>query len=597
VKFKFGLLAMALTFNAMAANGGGDDAGNGGFAYKQSIKILKMATEDLEHKIIDSDLPELVIHPEWRGILQNTLSYDRLQKLYRKNAYRRGRMLEMDYVVNPPSVKVLKPFYVAFSGRTDNELEVASKEVQKRLVHEASHIWGYNETQSEDFAIKFLNHADKGDIRPTRAMKAGSFCSCLNGQSDLISDCEDFCRSKPVTSTPTLYLSMIIGPEIALNAKLGNLYNWCTIQLDGDATSPQCMLNAFDGTEQMLIPVTVNPASNSLTANLNNLSYDKTYILKIVEAKTGSAAESEEFQLRRHKNSSDDSEGALKISPINQYSCFTYGGKVSPDGEIERTSFAKTYYYFANAETPAPMPPSSSASLPSVVCHDEIQYPGNDSVLYPRLEFIPQMNVMWDKFEPRFLDGESNINKVLERRLLSEYNQQVHLNLFNLIGYPNRPGTAYPQLGYMMVPFIDKVGKAYCPTSEDFSSKVPLFRLLGNYMDATEGLYLAEKEGEVIQDGISYRTIYGTMFATESLLLKYGFTIENGFKVKVTKNKMHTSTVHYYWPANDSTDPLIQGHRKLFTVRTPAEINGTVPMGIPGNVRTSDKKIGCVPKQ
>ncbi len=601
MKFKIGIIALALSFNVTAnlwaANGGGDDAGNGGFAYKQSIKILEMATNELEHKIIDSDLPELANHPEWREILQTTLSYNHLQKLYKKNAYRRGRMLEMDYVVNPPSVKVLKPYYVAFSGRTDNELELASKEVQKRLVHEGSHIWGYNEKQSEDFAIKFLNHADKIDVRPTRAMKAGAFCSCLNGQSDLISDCTDFCKTKPVSSTPTLYLTMIIGPEIALNSKLGNLYNWCTVQLESDSTSPQCMLNVNDGFENFNVPVTVSPSSNSLTANISTLSLDKTYLLKIVEAKTGSAAESLEFQLRRKKNVPDDNDPPLMVSPISQYSCFTYGGIVSPNGEIERTSFARTFYYFADAETPAPMPPTSSTSLPIVVCHDEIQHPGNDSALYTRLELIQEFNLLWNKFDPRFLNDESNINRILERRLLTEYNQQVNLNLFSRLGFPNRPGTSSPALGYLMVPFVDKTGKSYCPTSEDFSGPVPFFRILGDYMGETEGFYLAEKEGEIIQDGINGRTIYGTMFATESLLLKYGFIIEKGIKVRANKKSMHANAVYYYWPFNDDMDPLIQGNRKLFTVRNPDEVNGNLPTGIFTNMRTSDKRIGCIPKK
>ena len=60
------LLAVLLiaSANLFAKEEGGDDAGNGGFAYKQSIKILKMATEELEKKIIDSDLKDLSDFPK-----------------------------------------------------------------------------------------------------------------------------------------------------------------------------------------------------------------------------------------------------------------------------------------------------------------------------------------------------------------------------------------------------------------------------------------------------------------------------------------------------------------------------------------------------
>ena len=446
--------------------------------------------------------------------------------------------------------------------------------------------------------------------RPTNQIDIKSdFCSCINGKSDLISDCSSFCAATTSTTAPTLYLNTIIGTDIALNTKLENLYNWCTVQLDGDTTPPQCFLTATDGTNTISnIPVTIASGSNTLSANIQQLALDKTYIVKIVEGKTGSNATSKSFQLRRQTQPTTDTSllGALKITPINQYTCMTYGGTVTATGSIMRTSYARVFYYFASNETPPPIPAAGGSNQSQVVCHDEQLHPGNDSAEYPRLEMIPQLFTMWDKADPRFVNENNTgltINKTITARLLSEYNATVNnIDLFKLINYPNRPTTtstssANISLGYMMIPFIDtKTGNTFCPTQTEFNGTDPLFNILKDYMDSTEGLYLAEKEAETIQDGTNYKTIYGTMFITESVVKKYGFYIENGVKIKANQSSMNTKTIYYYWPTNDTMDPLLQGNRKLFTVRSPDSLNGNVPTGQATSTRTSDKRIGCVPK-
>lgn len=306
MKFKILFFIATLSFSAFAKNGG-DDAGNGGFAYKQSIKILEMATRELEHKIVSSEMPELKQNPSWRTILQTTLSYDRLQKLYKKNAYRGGRKLAMDYTVNPPVVKVLKPYYEAFMGKTDDELESSSREVQKRLLHEASHIWGYKESQSEVFAVKFLEDQESIEHRPTQALDVISGCSCLNGRADSGNSCESFCAKKPATSSPLLYIHYAPNAEIALHPKLGNVYNWCTVQLENDVTAPQCFLYATDDNEEIKsIPVTVTPGSNTVVANIQQLSFNKNYKFFLYEGKAGSNATSNAAIILRKRQSSEE---------------------------------------------------------------------------------------------------------------------------------------------------------------------------------------------------------------------------------------------------------------------------------------------------
>ena len=448
------------------------------------------------------------------------------------------------------------------------------------------------------------------NARPTNQIDIKTdFCSCINGKSDLISDCAAICATKPVTPAPILYLNTIMGTDIALNTKLGNLYNWCTVQLDSTAGTPQCTLTVTDGSSTINnIPVEIQPGSNSLTANIQSLALDRTYIVKIVESKSGSNAQSKEFQIRRTTQPSLDTTllGALKVAPISQYTCMGFGmTQNAVTGQITRNNFARTFYYFAANETPPPMPPTGGTNQSQVVCHDEQLHPGNDNAEYPRLELIPQLFAMWDKADPRFINADSTglvINKTLTTRMLSEYNIVVQIDIFKLISYPNRPTTSATSsasipLGIMMVPFSDKSGIAFCPTQANFSNGTdPLFNLLREYMDDTEGLFLAEKEAETIQDGTSFKTVYGTMFVTETILKNYAFYIENGIKIKATPSTMNTKTIYYYWPTSPTMDPMIAGNRKLFTVRAPNTLFGNVPAGLPTNAVATDKRIGCVPK-
>ena len=86
------------------------------------------------------------------------------------------------------------------------------------------------------------------------------------------------------------------------------------------------------------------------------------------------------------------------------------------------------------------------------------------------------------------------------------------------------------------------------------------------------------------------------MFVRETTLKSYGFYIENGIKIKADAAAMHTKTIYFYWPTSTTADPLTQGGRKLFTVRTPSTLNGNVPTGQATTEATTDKRIGCVPK-
>lgn len=444
------------------------------------------------------------------------------------------------------------------------------------------------------------------ETRPTNAININSdFCSCINGKSDIINNCDAFCANKGASDQPTLYVNTTMGPEIALNTKLENLHNWCNVQLENDDTGPKCILSATDGINTYTLPVNTTAGSNSFNVNILSLAKNRTWILNLVETQTGSNAKSKEFQIRRKDQPSDTDivTGALKVAPINQYTCMTYGRATDTVGNIVRTSFARIYYYFPANETPTPIAPAGGANQTMLACHDEQLHPYPDSSEFDRLELIPQALAMWDKSDSRFVAdpknaGKLTIHKMLEDELASEFNiTGSTIGIFTLLSFPNRPASGNIPLGYVMAPFFDTLTqKTYCPTTTHFTGTQPLMNLLGKYMDSTEGLYLAEKEADTILDNKSYVTLYGTMFVRESTLLTYGFYIENGLKIKASANSMNSKTIYFYWPVSEEADPLASGGRKLYTIRSPSNINGNVPIGQSTSVSTTDKRIACIPK-
>lgn len=443
--------------------------------------------------------------------------------------------------------------------------------------------------------------------RPTNAFSINaSTCTCRNGKSDVVNDCDAFCSAKPNNANSIVYLETTPGSEVLLNDKLKNLYNWCKVQLDDGLDAPECFLKLWDGSTEQYIPLTLNVNSNKASATISTVTtFNKAYVASIVESKSG--ATTGEFQIyRKQQTSSAPVQGALKTTPISQYTCLTFGGTYA-DGVFSRNSEVRLFYYYPSNETPAPLPPYPTNTARNVVCHDENAHPGNDSAEYTRLENIPMQFSFWDKTDPRFVsdttnNGKLTIDKLLEERYTEESNgKTATLSLFTQISYFNRPSvlgttqTAIP-LGFMMIPFVDSAGKAYCPKQSDFDGDDLLFNILKEFIPETEALYIAEKEAEVIQNGSNTQTIYGNMFIPESTVIPVAFYIENGLKVKATTNNMASKTIHFYWPIDSREDPLFQGNRKLYTIRTFDTLQGQTPTGISTSIRPNDKRIGCVPK-
>jgi hypothetical protein len=444
------------------------------------------------------------------------------------------------------------------------------------------------------------------EVRPTNVIEINSdFCSCLNGKSDIINNCDSFCALKPVTDRPILYVNTTPGTEVVNNTNFKTLYGWCTNQLPNDSTSGQCKVIANDGNNTVYLDPTVSSTTNSFSVDILTLAKNRTWILKLVETKTGSMAQTKEFQINR-KEIVDDAGtvGALAVTPINQYTCINWGLTLNGStGVYQRDSFARSNFFYAANETPAAIAPTGGTTPATTICHDEILHPGVDSIEYPRLELIPGAFSLWDKSDARFVAktenaGKLTINKIIEARLANEFNiLNASMDLFRPLQSKNRPNTTAILMGYVMIPFKDANGKSYCPTSTEYNGAQPLLNILGEYMDDTEGVYLVEKEAELISSGNgTYTTLYGTSLARETTLRNYGFYVENGLKIKVNATTLHTKTVHFYWPVTTTGDALIQGTRRLYTVRTASTLNGASSTVPPTTELTTDKRLGCIPK-
>lgn len=145
-----------------AFEGGGDHAGNGGFAFEKSEILLQDAAKSLEIKILNSTHFDLENYPERRVILSEVLQYDNIIKSPNSfDKYRGDKLLALDYTSGEDgnSVLLYGPFFERFSGVLNSQLAEAQYEVEMLLLHEASHIWGYNDVSARKFALEFLEEA------------------------------------------------------------------------------------------------------------------------------------------------------------------------------------------------------------------------------------------------------------------------------------------------------------------------------------------------------------------------------------------------------------------------------------------------------
>lgn len=440
-------------------------------------------------------------------------------------------------------------------------------------------------------------------IRPSdQVYVKKDFCACINGKPDILNNCEGFCSTNAATVS-TLSGNVSLGPDISLNENLGNLYNWCNKELDNGETAPSCTLEVYDGSNTDFLKISIKTNSNSFTANISNLDYDKTYVARIVESGSGSNANSDSFQIRRRKYEDFvPSKGPLKIIPVSQYSCIQKSGSTdSVTGDIYFNEALRFHFYYPSNNKPPPLEPGNDL----LKCHDVFAHGNEDNVLFDRLELIPQHFSIWDQADVRFFDispqdSKPDINTLIQDKLVTEYGITSTINIFNLFNWPNRPNSDSPNVGFFMQPFIDPLtGRGFCPTQEHYNGTSPTFKILKEIVGVdTEGIFIGVREGKSITDASGNKSPAPLDFILirENLLKKVWFYFENSQHFVPDEITATQKTIHFYWPP-DAQNPYIQkSDQEIYTIREPSTIGTSgATSGLQKGLRPPDKRFGCIP--
>ncbi len=441
-------------------------------------------------------------------------------------------------------------------------------------------------------------------IRPTGQVFINrDFCSCFEGKRDSTNDCVNFCASN-VTTEPKLFLTVSVGDQISQNDALRNLKGWCSVEIHDGRTNPGCVLSYTDGGSDTG-QIGITPAGNSVEININELTKGKTYVLRIIEASSGSNASSDAIQIRRLKDDEVESTvGPLKISPIHHYICITRAGSVDQGNYVYEMAI-KQHFFYPDHRNP---PTLASGVNNYLYCHDIEQYGSTDKPTIPRLELQEQYLHMWSELDSRFVDLDGNeqpdINDTIKARLASEYNQTTtgDLVIFSKINWANAPisegdSTTYPILGLIMRANT-KDGKTFCPTQSDYNGSEPLFKILKDYVGVdTEAIYLGQQEPEsVLVNGVLENAPLGwPLLIRESMLKQIWFYLDNGTPTKPNSITSTTKTIMFFWPP-DYNYPLTQkSYQKIFTVKHPDELNDSNLSTLSTTLKPEDRRFGCIP--
>lgn len=424
------------------------------------------------------------------------------------------------------------------------------------------------------------------------------YCSCLNRKPDILNNCDSFCANRNTTS-PTLFGSVEVGVEILLNEDLGNLFNWCTREIDDGLTSPSCLLEVFDGGTTQRLSIEIPQNSNTFTVSLQSLEFNTTYVARIVEQTSG--ARSDAFQLIRKQQDTSGSgpQGPLKIMAVSQYTCVLRSAtEVGNDLFFENA--IRQHFYFPSNNSPPPVPPGN----PRRLCHDPNNDGINDGPLKPRLELIPQHFAVWDLADLRFIDvdpqdGSPDINTQIRDRLNNEFGVNANINLFGLFTWPNAPDSGPQNVGIFMQPFVNpQSGRAFCPGRNEYEGDDPIFKILGEVVGVpTEGIYLAEKQPEPLfdADGNVIEVPQDIIIIRENLAKKVWFYFENGRHYRPDEVTVNTKTLHFYYPP-DPEEPFVQkSDQRIYTIRSPQSLGQQGNVGLNTSIPAPDRRFGCIP--
>ncbi len=463
--------------------------------------------------------------------------------------------------------------------------------------------------------------------RPADAIRfKADYCGCNNGKPVTFGNCAAFCSTKNTGGVSILYANFTVTEAISLSG-LGNVFNFCNQPLETDTANPKCLLEIKDEAGNVSnLDVTTTANSNSIRVDISNLAEDKTYLIKLYEQSSKSGSDTVQI-IKDSTQTNVDLLGTLKIAPISQFTCIirNYLKEEAASGAITYwyTAGHRRHYYYLPRNAPDALQGFSKEAF----CHDVVKYGTKDDATFPRLENTPGVFNFWDTQDPRFFDNNGNsimdINDVIIQKTknfgggtlpaTSNYFAKfsgLQLVIANPDSTTTTTNAAQPALGYYMAPWIDtntSSYKSFCLTTEHYNSQTnALYKAFRDVVGVdTEGLYIAEKAAETIQDanGNNVTTNPDYLLLRETDLKAVWFYVKNGVLTKPTEENVSNVTTYFYHPLNKTTPFIKSSSQQLYRVKSAQELasgsvsgGSTTTTGTTGMFPPHDKKIGCIPK-
>lgn len=458
-------------------------------------------------------------------------------------------------------------------------------------------------------------------IRPDGAINFNinnNFCACQDGVSVLLNNCDSFCEDKNTNGEERLYFSFSVSDEITLNDQLQTVGGWCNNPY-GESLVPNCTLEirSEDGLES---PITFDSASNtnSFTANISTLSYNKTYLITLIENETG--ASSDTTQIRKVSDNSSPTVSPLEITPIIQYSCIQRSTAIDEDtGDYYYESAMRFHFLFTEKTRPDPIP----STVATLFCHDINTYGTRDDSIYPRLEETPGTFSLWNLFDARFYDldanGVNDIDEIIEQKV-EEQGVSLSTTPELFVEFPaisisfddedSGNSNTGESLGFFMVPFRDENNLSFCPNSTHYYSSNAIFVALRDIIGTdTEAIYIAKRDPETItENGQEVQAQDDNIIVRETDIKKVWFYFNNGVPTEPTNdNTLRNKKIYFYYPYDFNNPYIKKSTQRTYSIISASDASTqTGETGLNSGTSSSsgsrteypahDNRIGCVPK-
>ena len=489
-------------------------------------------------------------------------------------------------------------------------------------------------------------------VRPDNLFRIKpNYCLCRGGQPAMAlapDHCTQTCTDISSEGNQNTYLRgevEVIGLQANLSHEQfqGDLNRFCSLVLDPDnEKNPICralVSELHSGNPEIVLD------QNAITISNNNrfqilftegLQENKSYSFRLqsysqyTHPSTGESSfltghtSTIQFQVKTPKEPHNFG-GPLKVGTTKRYYCI-FTSSSNPNS-IENTF---TQHFFFDAATNPPLVPDS---VTSVYCHNkDSSTDNNDPLFRPRLGEEVAFN-LWDKTDRRFYrnsgrDKEIDINEFIKTRLLEKHNiitggELGYFSPLEFPSFPNITATGVSQntnanlnlAGFYLTAFVDPDGDGFplCPSAFDLQRPEsderfdPIFDVLGEFIHATEALYVALRTPREI-DPVSQSSVDDILFINENLAKKIWFYRDNNNRLQFLdansenfKNLVSSNAIYFYWPADPVAPTVKKLQQKIYQIRDPNEIrqemgdnsNGEEDLG---PAPFADRRIGCIPK-